>query len=254
MDGLKIQIVSDLHIETIKSDNIDSTLFITPMSNILVLAGDIGRIHKYNQLKNFLTDVCFRFDTVIYVPGNSEFYQVKGVPQKTIKELLEDLDKIKLSLKNLYILNRSSITIDDVCIAGCTLWSEPKVEIPKFIVRIKNFPTSVYRETHRKDLQYIKDMKIYAKKENLKLLVITHHAPTSRLLKDYQLEKDKYKSLYYSDLEYIFTDGLIHTWIHGHTHYNIELKIHKTLITSNQKGKPKEKTKNFVKEKIIFIN
>ena len=43
-------------------------------------------------------------------------------------------------------------------------------------------------------------------------------------LRDFHL----YKSLYYSDLEYLFegsNKGCIHTWVHGHTHNNKDIEF-----------------------------
>ena len=56
INGVKIQIASDLHIEY-RSNIIPNPLdLITPSAEILILAGDIGSSYKYNQL-NFLIDI-----------------------------------------------------------------------------------------------------------------------------------------------------------------------------------------------------
>ena len=53
---MNIQVVSDLHIEYIK-DMVKVEDFITPKSSILVLAGDIGSLYRFDQLFKFLKDL-----------------------------------------------------------------------------------------------------------------------------------------------------------------------------------------------------
>jgi predicted phosphodiesterase len=70
---VKFQIMSDLHIETL-SNNLCIDNFVRKSADILILAGDIGRVHKYEQLERFLKDLCPRFEIVLYVLGNHEYY------------------------------------------------------------------------------------------------------------------------------------------------------------------------------------
>lgn len=251
---VKFQIVSDLHIE-IEDKVPDIKSLITPSAPVLILAGDIGRIHKYEQLKEFLTEVCKHFEYVLYVLGNHEYYRVKDIPIKSMDELLQDLTTINLSIKNLYVLNRSSVIIDNVCIAGCTLWSYATAEIPSFIVRIKNMNRERYNRMHIQDLQYIRDMIKYCNVHNHKLLVVSHHCPSYFLLKDSKKHaKDRYKSLYATNLEYLLNSEQIHTWVFGHSHHNKDYRTKGgTRIVSNQKGKPRDNVTDFLSDKVITV-
>jgi len=66
----KFQIVSDLHIEYRNDEIPDPLSLITPTADNLILAGDIGSLYKFNQLKGFLQNLCKYFKNVLYVPGN----------------------------------------------------------------------------------------------------------------------------------------------------------------------------------------
>lgn len=248
---VKLQIMSDLHIETMQGDLL-VTDFITPSAKILVLAGDIGRIHKYEQLSNFLKQLCPLFEVVIYVLGNHEFYRVDGVKPKTIPELLEDLEKIRKEIPNLYVLNRDSIIIEDVCIAGCTLWTKSVINVPPFIVRVHEMNTVKYNAMNEADVNYIEDMIKYCSQKKLKLVMVTHHCPTFSM--NSTKKNNHYACLYHNNLDRLMSIDKVHTWIFGHIHKNTDHKTKRgTRLVTNQKGKPKDKVIDFVKNKVILV-
>jgi len=251
---LNLQIASDLHIEY-KNDEIPDPLnYITPTADILILAGDIGSFYKIDQLKGFLEKLCKLFKSVIYVPGNQEYYKTKNdnnfLPMHV---LLDRLYTIEKKINNLIILNQSSIIINDTCITGCTLWSEPDIPIPKFIVRIHGMNDDIYLKKHISDLSYIKKISDHCRKNNLKLIVVTHYCPTYKVLDDYKM-KDKFISLYTSNLDYLLNSNNIHTWICGHIHKNFDfISDNGTRIVGNQLGKTKDNINDYSKEFVIKI-
>lgn len=246
---LNVQIMSDLHIEVLE-ETPEIEEYITPKADILILAGDIGRINKYEQLSLFLKKLCPKFKHVLYVLGNHEYYRVKGTRNKSMQQLFEELSKLQDEIKNLHILNRSSVIIDDVCIIGCTLWSEVLLEVPKFIVRVSGMSTEKYLSLYNQDVNYIEYMIEYCKKLNLKLVVVTHHCPTYQVSRT--RDEDTYKSLYFSNLDRLLTKEKVNTWICGHNHFNFDyITEGGTHLVSNQKGKPKDNTVGFSKEKLI---
>jgi predicted phosphohydrolase len=248
------QIVSDLHIEYKTNEVPDPLTLITPSADVLILAGDIGSFYQYNQLKTFLINLCPHFKVVIYIPGNHEYYTVQGYPPQKMYTLLHNFVQMEQIINNLYILNRSSAYINDVCIVGCTLWSEPKSHVPKFIVRIPEMNTRVYAQKHADDLVYIKKMIKYCRKKEQKLLVITHHCPTYSVITSKKKLKDKYISLYATELDYLLVKENVHTWVAGHIHMNFDLITDgKTRLVSNQRGKPKDRITDYNKSMIITV-
>lgn len=247
------QIASDLHIEY-RNDNVpDPLTLITPSADILILAGDIGSFYKFKQLKEFLTKLCFRFKIVMYVPGNHEYYNIHGYKYKKIDDLFQDFLLIEQSIDNLYVLNRSSVRINDVCIVGCTLWSKPLVEIPKFMIKFHGMNNIKYEQKYNRDLEYIQKMIKYCSKKNLKLLVVTHYCPTYSIVTE-RRKTDRYISLYTSHLDHLLNKTMVHTWVCGHIHINFDLVTDKgTHLVGNQKGKPKDKLIDYKKDKIIIV-
>ena len=82
--------------------------------------------------------------------------------------LVERLYEIESEIENLYILNKKSVRIGDVCISGCTLWSNPEMNIPKYIVRVNGMTTDIYRDTFERELLYINKMIKYCQKNSIK--------------------------------------------------------------------------------------
>lgn len=248
------QIVSDLHIEYNTDEVPDPLTLITPSADILILAGDIGSFYKYSQLKTFLINLCPQFKVVIYVPGNHEYYTMKGYPPQKMNQLLQRFIKMEESINNLYVLNRSSVQIDNVCIVGCTLWSKPEVPVPKFIVRVPGLNTRAYIQKYEGDLAYIEKMIKYCQKRGKKLMVVSHHCPTYSVITSPKKLKDKYISLYASNLDHLLTSDKVHTWVAGHIHINFDLITDGgTHLVGNQKGKPKDKINDYSKSFVIEV-
>lgn len=248
---VKLQVASDLHTEFNKCDNYLD--LITPSADILILAGDIGSLYEYENLKNLLKKICEGFNTVIYVPGNHEFYYRKGHAPLSMKDLRHRLNMLGESIKNLYILDKGAVEIDGVCIAGVTLWSNPKVKLPSYIVQIKGVGNFEYANMFNSDVEYVKNVIEYCKQKELRLVVVSHHCPSYSLLEGCD-KNPKFESLYASDLDYLLDGDSIHTWIFGHNHKNFDIKSEKgTRLVSNQKGKPKDRINNFSKNFCIKV-
>lgn len=243
----RLQIVSDIHIEYNNNDVPNPLEFITPSADILVLAGDIGSLYKPRQLSGFLSLLCSHFQIVLYIPGNHEFYKQQDIKPVSIQTLKDRLYTIERSISNLYVLDRSSVRIDDVCIAGCTLWTKPEIPIPKYIVRIHKMDSSVYSAIHDSDVKYIGKMIKFCEKNKLRLVVVTHHGPTYRIL-DGTKKRKKFVSLYVNQLNHFLTSSKVHTWICGHVHHNFDfITSGGTRVVGNQKGKLKDNIKDFSK-------
>lgn len=248
-----LQIASDLHIEY-KNDSVPNPLdFIIPSADILILAGDIGSLYKFNQLLTFLEKLCSYFKFVLYVPGNHEWYMVPNHEPLSWNILEKRMEKIKSSIDNLYILNRSSVRIGNICIAGATLWTNPKCQLPSFIVRIHGLRTEEYRQKHLKDIKYLHNMSNFCQYNKLKLVIVTHHPPTERVL-DHTKKHKKFPSLYAANLDAMMSKDKVSVWICGHTHKNFDFQYeNECRVVSNQKGKDKDKINDFSKKNIVEI-
>ena len=244
------QIASDLHIEYNNDDVPDPLDYITPSADYLILAGDIGSFYKLNQLKGFLEKLCTHFKLVLYIPGNQEYYYVKDQRRIHKDALLHAMYEF-VTINNLYILNRDSVIIDGICISGCTLWTKPEIEIPKYIVKIPGINKEIYEKMHTEDLNYIKKVINYCQSNSLKLLVVTHHCPTFKV--GYR-KIDKISSLYMSHLDELLCSTKVNTWVCGHIHQNFDfMSENGTRVVGNQYGKPRDNIKDYSKSFTITL-
>jgi predicted phosphohydrolase len=242
-----VQIVSDLHIECIDDNNIDALDYITPTANILILAGDIGSLYKPIQLQNFIKSLSPHFKIILYIPGNHEYYMINNYDRLTFEYLEKRLEKLGDFIQNLHILNRDSVRIGNLCIAGCTLWTKPECIVPNFIVRVYKMNTDIYLNKHIKDLNYVTEIMSYCNINCYKLLMVTHHPPSLKVLD--LSKKRKYPSLYSNNLDSLLNKQKVQTWVCGHTHKNFDfISELGCRIVSNQLGKPKDKITNYKKD------
>lgn len=158
---MKIGICSDLHLEFAPV-----TIENTEEVKVLILSGDIlveRDLDEYNikqiesgfarktstRYHEFFENVCSQFPYVLYVAGNHEHYH--GDFKFTLSEL-----KKKLShYKNLYILDKECIFIEDTMFVGGTLWTNMNNEDPLTLhaigsmmndfICVKNSDRYVYR-------------------------------------------------------------------------------------------------------------
>jgi len=105
---------------------------------------------------------------------------------------------------------------------------------------------------HRKTVEVIQEAIGEARREKQNLLVLTHHSPTFQNLSNKQRPGKEYmKYSASSDLEHMFRG--VHTWCHGHTHFNSRKKIRGTYVTSNQRGYKWEPSKNYACEYVVEV-
>lgn len=245
------QIASDLHIEY-KNDSVPDPLkYVKPSADVLILAGDIGSLYKPEQLQEFLRKISIYFKLVVYVPGNHEYYKQPDILPETFLSLDKRLSVIENSIENLYILNRQSIIIGDICIAGCTLWSEPKIPIPRRLVRIHEITTHIYRNIYENNLAYIEETIKYCQSEEYKLIMVTHYAPTYKVLKGTR-KKEKIHSMYASNLDHLLRKENMSVWVCGHIHKNFDyVTSGGTRLIGNQVGKPRDEITDY-KKSLVF--
>jgi predicted phosphohydrolase len=246
---LEIQIASDLHIESRKEKHLDPLDYFTPVAEILILAGDIGSLYLFDQFQNFMKKTCELFTYVIFIAGNHEYYVRKGYQHLQMNILKKKLQKIEKEIDNFYFLDKSSIKIGNVCIVGCTLWSETN-NVPHNRVKIPDMSVEKYNMLHKQDLNYIKQMIKYCKKRDLKLFLVTHYCPTFDILP----QTDEFSNLYCTNLNKLIETGAVDVWVFGHLHYNFD-KIMKggTHLVGNQKGKKRDCLTDYSLTKTISI-
>lgn len=266
---MKIALVSDAHLEFGQLD-----LENTEGADVLILAGDIcvakdllvdvscyghGGGTRSQRFHDFFQAVTGKFKDVIYVAGNHEHYH--GDFAKTYSILKENL----AYLKNLHILDKETVTIDDVTFIGGTLWTDFNNEDPVTMfsissmmndfIQVKNSNRDQIRvdadgnnvtwtprftpddafEDHCKILKVI--LNTVDSNPEGKFVVVGHHSPSRQSTHPRYAADELMNGGYSSRLDFIIEDRpQIKYWVHGHTHHNFKYKIGETTILCNPRG------------------
>ena len=247
---MKIQIVSDLHLEfsDINIQNAGDT-------DVLILGGDIMVASKvllpqseYGiRFRDFLKRVSFQFPHVVYVAGNHEFYD-SG-------RFFDGIDQLREACgvhDNVYFLERDTKIINDIIFVGGTLWTDMNKFDPLTMHAVRDMMNDYHAirndkngfvplkpadtvERHRLTRDYIKLVAQENKGE--KIVVVGHHSPSYQSIHPRYSSDHLINGAYHSDLTDIMLDNpQIKLWTHGHTHHAFDYMIGETRVVCNPRG------------------
>ena len=244
-NGIRFQIMSDLHLEVGQQY---SDFEIIPRATRLILAGDIGRLVDYEPLRGFLFSTCQKFDQVYLILGNHEFFGVSRQEGLRLADKLQEEPGLK---GKLLVMDRKRVDLQDVSILGCTLHSRIPAEAEEIVRakisdfrRIVDWSVADHSKEHAADVKWLEDEISVSRQQDTgrvkrKILVISHHAPSTKGTSKPSDEANPWSSAFATDLignkeKTCFDD--VQWWIFGHTHYCTELICGQVKLVSNQRG------------------
>lgn len=246
---MKIRVLSDLHIEF---HPFSIPAMAEDKETVLVLAGDIGVIHRRSELESFLKDAAGRFRAVIYVLGNHEFY--RGVWPDAIGVLREwGLPD------NLHLLERQCVQIDDVVFVGATLWSDfddedvfVMLEAGQVLndfhyidVKAGNgtdtdrlLPAHVL-DDHKQSRRWLDTTLSGLQKQGTRCVLVTHHGVSWQSV-HYTYRDNSLNGAFVSDCDDLLERTRPELVIHGHVHNSFDYVVGKhpagTRVVVNPRG------------------
>ncbi len=271
---MDLQIVSDIHTEFWGAKA--KFNFIKPCAKWLHLSGDIGCCadpDDFAVFKRFILELLPNYEHISYVAGNHEYYfNPSDKRPPTVENTMSAASKrirdfFKATSPKLHFLNNSSMKLlingQKYLIAGTTLWTWIPPTRRAEIINEMNDYQYIYVETnthqirrinaddisslHIKGINFIKNQIAKAKKEDALLIVFTHHKPYISSTYD----PDTLDCAYESNLAKLFSARIL-LWGYGHTHVADRTMINGTLLYSNPKGYPSQKTR-FKRDDIVRI-
>lgn len=246
---MKIQYMSDLHLEF-------APMQVPPkLGDVLILAGDV---HLGTNALYFLEQCSFVFDKVFYILGNHEYYgqDMWKLPGK-IRDALAGIDsdgKVQFEpIKNVHLLDNDVISHEGVNFIGTTLWSWAKPDL-KYLMNDFRKITYKYPQRYGKFSPEAainlfmgnKHFLLNSIKPGEKNVVITHHAPSFRMINLHRYDDPIANSGYATEILQDFNAEDIAIWISGHTHAAMDKIISGIHCVSNCRGYvPYEPVENF---------
>jgi predicted phosphodiesterase len=167
----------------------------------------------------------------------------------------EKLKSFALANKKFVLLINKTLTIDNYTLIGSPLWSDIQEKNQKFVEKNMNDYNYIYiwneetknaerlranviTQIFQHNVNYIKRQIKKCYSLGQKAIILTHHKPY--LSPTYKAD-NTVDSAYESDLQNLFVDTVV-LWAYGHTHMADNKKINNTILYSNPKGYPREKT------------
>jgi Icc-related predicted phosphoesterase len=253
---MKVALASDIHLEfgAIELEN-------TQSADVLILAGDICQAVDVNHdttmgrtCQTFFKQVSDRFPRVIYIMGNHEHYQ--GDYARSRERLQKMLDNH--GCQNVHLLEKDTVTIDDVTFVGGTLWTDFNREDSLCMWHAgrsmndykicKNSSRGIAgggyagrlqpEDTladHKAMLDYIRI--VTEGQEDKKFVLAVHHAPSSLSVAACYKDDLLMNGNFYTDLsEFILDRPQIRLICHGHMHNVSDYEIGTTRVVCNPRG------------------
>ena len=239
----KIYCISDLHLEKYEfyQELIDKITF--PEADILILAGDIGYPigNDKNNYVNFLKYVKSKYQYVILICGNHEYYQCEFPEKKSRDKIFLEIKKI-CEDNNIILLEKNSVIVNNIKIIGTTLWSC----IDKQACSFMNDFRYCFSDRFDYICEFSESYK-YLKKEleeddkKYPIVVVTHHLPTNYLIHE-RFSNNEINTGFATEILDNLNIHNVKYWFCGHTHEYKKRKYgNNTTLIVNPMGYKNEK-------------
>jgi predicted phosphodiesterase len=236
--AMRIHLLSDLHNEfsPFNPEDLDT--------HVVILAGDI-------DVKTRGVKWASRAFTcpVLYVPGNHEFYG--GHLSHTLRKLRAAQGA------QVHVMDRDEVIIGGVRFLGATMWTDfaatdnppmASLNAQNGMNDFRQIRTENYRRIRPADLvaESVKTRDwlhtMLSKPFSGKTVVITHHAPSLRSLKENPHAGTHMDAAYANRWEDLMGGDAMALWVHGHSHMAVDYDVAGTRVVCNPRGYPGEET------------
>ncbi|KAF1826029.1 ser/Thr protein phosphatase [Dissoconium aciculare CBS 342.82] len=260
----RIQIMSDLHLETHPSYEYD----FPQTAPYLALLGDIGHVAT-EHLIQFLVRQLLRYRVVFFLLGNHEPYHISmDFAKERMNKFVRNAQRLRSndpSVGEFVFLEKTRFDLtDEITIIGCTLFtnvpSEHAAAIQSRLVDFRDilhWDVGDHVEAHLEDLRWLNTQVSEIAQSGRKVVIFTHHSPCA----DPRARNPRYPisevdSGFVTDLssEECWTNPAVVLWGFGHTHYSCDFTLESGLrVVANQKGYYLIPQKAFRPEKAVEI-
>lgn len=241
--GLRIQFVSDLHLEFEQNRMWLEENPLEVTGDILLIAGDTAyldvpeRGHDTYSQYTFWDWASEHYKQVIVCFGNHDFYgyyDLAIMPDGYCKQIRH----------NVHAYYNKVVSLGDIDIIVSTLWSfiEPfdayqtekgVSDFYRILYNGHRLTADDFNAEHERCFDFIR--KAVKESKAKTKIVLTHHVPTQQCTAK-EFQGSVINGAFTVELGNYIADSDIDYWIYGHSHRNIDAQIGKTKILSNQLG------------------
>jgi predicted phosphohydrolase len=235
--SMKIQYVSDLHLEFPANKEFLKQHPLRSVGDILVLVGDIVPFAVMEKHPDFFSFLADNFRTTYWLPGNHEYYHF---------DIAEKIGSLYETIRsNVFLVNNCSVIHENLKLVFSTLWSRISPANQWQIERSLNdfhlikhkgfrFSAEEYNLLHAESLTYVEnELDAHSEKQ---VVVFTHHCPTFLNYPE-QYRGNVLNEAFAVELHDLIETSNIACWVYGHHHTNTPaFKIGNTVLMTNQLG------------------
>lgn len=223
---MRLRIFSDVHTE-FHADGGRSFVRGLPRrpGDVAVLAGDIATAPGLFEALALFAE---RFERVVFVPGNHDWY---GASREQMQNLRA---RVTRQLPQVSWLEESSVELDGQRFLGTSLWFPDSAAarsrwtaMPDFVA-ISDFETWIWSAFGRARAFL---------EETLRPgdVVVTHHLPSQRSVSE-RYRESPLNAYFVGDVEDLIVERQPRLWIHGHTHVSLDYAIGAARVLCNPFG------------------
>ena len=239
---MKLQIVSDLHLEFAANRAWLKQNPLIPVGDILLIAGDCCTLRHPEIAQEFFYKIAQEFPIIISTLGNHEFYG-------SDIELANPLFACHESFNHL-ALNNHSYIYEDLRIICSILWSH----VPSYNIELieksindyhhiykmqkdgKLYPIRVEDTNALHEISYRYIQQTVAEPFEGKTVVLTHHMPSYKCISE-RYKNSPLSSAFAANMdEIIQANPQISYWFYGHAHDFQRIQVHNSILIRNPLG------------------
>ena len=242
---MRFQLISDIHLEHNRS-----IPDFPAEGDVLLLAGDIGH-PTMDNFTEFMRKMKRKFETVIMVSGNHEYYcssKFVGMGKSEVDGILKDCAKEI----GFVFLQNSVFELRGLSILGCTLWTRTQenecsvlsnyINDYRYIRRNEDGSRITRSDTntwHEESVEFLR----FELSRRDRCIVLTHHLPSFDLI-DKKYHGHPANSAFASDLSELLEThkDRIAAWCCGHTHSPFNGIVNGVKTYINPVGYPGERS------------
>ena len=231
----------------------------TDARSALLLAGDICVAESSSTLTLFLDAHADRFQDVLFIPGNHEYYH------GSLRRVDDKLGEICSRYENVHYMNRRAETFNGVRYICATLWTDYRGGDPMVMmaaqgqmndyVQIRTGPPGFPYQRPLKAIDILplhRDHRFFIEEELKRgnedraagkcnsVVVMTHHSMSFQSRPPQEVANFRHGPLDYAYYN-VGMEDMIEKYepdviVHGHSHFPVDMMLGKTRLVSNPRG------------------
>ena len=253
---MKIQILSDLHLEFFYSYQKDIFDHLSCDSDIVILAGDTfsyDNIEKQVEFIDslFVNPVTLKRKKIIIIPGNHDYYR------SFIDETNQKIKSVTREYDNITFLNNEYIEFEDCVFIGACGWHDTYNKVDAYFLNdfryIYDFTLNPNKAVSLNRESYAYFDNAMTELKDKKIVCITHNSPLLDFIPD-KYRGSNINKFFANDWSNLIIKHKPLYWISGHFHQSVSFKKYNTTFIENGYGYyPNKITPNFNSNLIINI-